>query len=99
MVVRGSQMKYSAFRTGAILLLLFPFVLVSSAAQAVLVMRTATDTWQVIEVEKLAINTRSKIRLGSAGSLTIQPADYKKMGAEEVLRAGTLRQHAGGYLV
>jgi hypothetical protein len=72
---------------------------VSRAAQVVLVLRTGADSWQVLEAEKIAINSKSKVRMGSAGALELQPAEYKKLPEEEILRAGLLRRHAAGYLV
>ena len=92
-------MKISAIRLGALICVLSGSVLVSRAAQVVLVLRTGADSWQVLEAEKIAINSKSKIRTGSAGSLELQPAEYKKLQPMEILRAGILRRHADGYLV
>src|ERR1022692_4289742 len=95
----GTPMKPSAFRLGALICVLSGSVLVTRAAQVVLVLRTGADSWQVLEAERIAINSRSKIRAGSARSLDVQPGEYKKLPAEEILRAGILRRHADGYLV
>ena len=92
-------MKPSAFRLGALICVLSGSVLVSRAAQVVLVLRTGADSWQVLEAEKIAINSKSKVRIGSAGSPDVQPGEYKKLVAEEILRVGILRRHAAGYLV
>jgi hypothetical protein len=95
----GTPMKPSAFRLGALICVLSGSVLVSRAAQVVLVLRTGADSWQVLEAEKIAINSKSKVRIGSAGSPDVQPGEYKKLAAEEILRVGILRRHAAGYLV
>src|ERR1039457_3356472 len=95
----GTPMKPSAFRLGALICVLSGSVLVSRAAQVVLVLRTGADSWQVLEAEKIAINSKSKVRIGSAGSPDVQPGEYKKLVAEEILRVGILRRHAAGYLV
>jgi hypothetical protein len=92
-------MRHSAIRLGALICVLSGTALVSSAAQVVLVLRTGADSWQVLEAEKIAINSKSKVRIGSARSLDVQPGEYKKLPAEEILRAGILRRHADGYLV
>src|ERR1035438_9704061 len=95
----GTPMKPTAIRLGALICVLSGSALVSRAAQVVLVLRTGADSWQVLEAEKIAINSRSRIRAGSARSLDVQPGEYKKLPAEEILRAGILRRHADGYLV
>jgi hypothetical protein len=92
-------MKPSAIRLGALICVLSGSALVSRAAQVVLVLRTGADSWQVLGAEKIAINSKSKVRIGSAGAVNVQPGDYKKLPAEEILRAGILRRHADGYLV
>src|ERR1022692_3191448 len=95
----GTSMRHSAIRLGALICVLSGTALVSSAAQVVLVLRTGADSWQVLEAEKIAINSKSKVRIGSARSLDVQPGEYKKLPAEEILRVGILRRHAAGYLV
>jgi len=92
-------MKPSAIRLGALICVLSGSALVSRAAQVVLILRTGPDAWQALEAEKIAINSKTKVRSGSVRSLDVQPGDYKKLPAEEILRAGILRRHADGYLV
>ncbi|HTQ57948.1 MAG TPA: hypothetical protein VMI94_25955 [Bryobacteraceae bacterium] len=92
-------MKYQSLRLGVILWALGSTVVPAGAGQAILVTRNGQGLWQVLEVEKIAINGKSKVRTGSGVSRNIQPAEYKKMVAVEVLRAGILRRHEAGYLV
>src|ERR1035438_1727004 len=86
----GTPMRHSAIRLLALIWVLSGSVLVSKAAQVVLVLRTGADSWQVLEAEKIAINSKSKVRIGSAGSPDVQPGEYKKLVAEEILRVGIL---------
>src|SRR5580700_477553 len=94
-----SLMRLSTFRLAALTCVLSASATVGRAAQVVLVLRTGADSWQALEAEKIAINSKTKLRSGAAGAREVQPAEYKKLPAEEILRAGILRMHAGGYLV
>jgi hypothetical protein len=91
-------MRSSAGR-GSLVLALMCGAIPIHAAQAIIVLRPGGTGWQVVEAEKIAFNQKEKLRSGTSQSLDLLPDAYKKLPAVEIVRAGTLRRHAGGYLV
>ena len=91
-------MRSSAGR-GRLVLALICGVLPIHAAQVIVVLRPGGTGWQVVEAERITFNQKEKLRIGSSQSLDLRPDAYKKLAAMEILRAGMLRRHAGGYLV
>jgi hypothetical protein len=92
-------MKFPATRLALLVCILLLTAPVKSAAQLVLVLRTNETSWDVLEAEKVAINGKVKLRTGAARTEQVQPGEYKKLPAEQILRAGILRRHRGGYMV
>jgi hypothetical protein len=86
-------------RRGSLVLALICGALPIQAAQVIIVLRPGGTGWQVVEAEKITFNQKEKLRIGSSQSLDLRPDAYKKLPPMEILRAGTLRRHAGGYLV
>ena len=91
-------MRSSAGR-GSLVLALICGAIPIRAAQVIIVLRPGGTGWQVVEAEKVTFNQREKLRTASSQSLDLRPDVYKKMPQLEIVRAGTLRRHAGGYLV
>jgi hypothetical protein len=91
-------MKPSIVRLGVLISILSASA-IAVKAQVVVVLRTSGVSWQALPAEKIVIDDKNKLRTGSSQTLELQPAEYKKLPAELILRAGTLRRHAGGYLV
>jgi len=91
-------MRSSAGR-GSLALALICGAIPIHAAQVIIVLRPGGTGWQVVEAEKIAFNQKEKLRTGSSQSLDLRPDDYKKLLPVDIVRAGTLRRHAGGYLV
>jgi hypothetical protein len=92
-------MKLPATRLALLACILLLTAPVNRAAQLVLVLRTNETSWDVLEAEKVAINGKVKLRTGAARTEQVQPGEYKKLPAEQILRAGILRRHRGGYMV
>ena len=92
-------MKLPATRLALLVCILVLTAPVNRAAQLVLVLRTNETSWDVLEAEKVAINGKVKLRTGAARTEQVQPGEYKKLPAEQILRAGILRRHRGGYMV
>src|ERR1035441_5194081 len=91
-------MRWSAGR-GSLVLALICGAIPIHAAQVIIVVRPGGTGWQVVEAEKVTFNQREKLRTASSQSLDLRPDAYKKLPQVEIVRAGTLRRHAGGYLV
>src|ERR1019366_1480313 len=91
-------MRSSAGR-GSLVLALICGAIPIHAAQVIIVLRPGGTGWQVVEADKITFNQREKLRTASSQSLDLRPDAYKKLPQVEIVRAGTLRRHAGGYLV
>jgi hypothetical protein len=91
-------MRSSAGRRSLVLALICGAIPIH-AAQVIIVVRPGGTGWQVVEAERITLNQKEKLRTGSSQSLDLGPDAYKKLPQVEIVRAGTLRRHAGGYLV
>src|ERR1019366_5081987 len=91
-------MRSSAGR-GSLVLALICGAVPIHAAQVIIVLRPGGTGWQVVEADKITFNQKEKLRTGSSQSLDLRPDAYKKLPQVDIVRAGTLRRHAGGYLV
>jgi hypothetical protein len=91
-------MRSSAGR-GSLVLALICGAVPIHAAQVIIVLRPGGTGWQVVEADKITFNQKEKLRTGSSPSLDLRPDAYKKLPQVDIVRAGTLRRHAGGYLV
>src|ERR1035438_8535508 len=91
-------MRSSAGR-GSLVLALICGAIPIHAAQVIIVLRPGGTGWQIVEADKIAFNQKEKLRSGTSQSLDLSPDAYKKLPQVEIVRAGTLRRHAGGYLV
>jgi hypothetical protein len=69
------------------------------AAQVTIVLRRGGSSWQLLQAEKITFNQKDKLRVGSSKQLELRPDAYKALHPVEILQAGVLRRHAGGYLV
>jgi hypothetical protein len=67
------------------------------AGKLVVILHRGGTVWQVQDAEKVTINTKNKIRQGSAGKLQVSNETYKQM-APLVIGAAALRVHRDGYL-
>src|ERR1039457_726719 len=94
----GKPLRSPAGR-GSLVLALICGAMPIHAAQVIIVLRPGGTGWQVVAAEKIAFNQKEKLRSGTSQSLDLLPDAYKKLPAVEIVRAGTLRRHAGGYLV
>jgi hypothetical protein len=71
----------------------------AGAAQFVVVLRPGGTSWQVVEAEKITFNGKDRLRYGASKKLDLGPDDYKRLPADPIVLSGTVRMHAGGYLV
>ena len=88
-------MRSSAGR-GCLVLALICGAIPIHAAQAIIVLRPGGTGWQVVEADKITFNQKEKLRTGSSQSPELGPDVYKKFPQVDIVRAGTLRRHAGG---
>jgi len=79
--------------------LLLSGALSAGAAQLVVISHSDGGAWTFQEVERLTVNGKDKLRLGSSSKLNPSADEYKKLPSDQVLRVGVLRRHAGGYLL
>ena len=91
-------MTRSAVRVGALGLAL-SFAGAAGAAPFVVVLRAGGSSWQVLEAEKLTFNGKDKLRAGLSKKLDLSADDYKRLQDLPIAGMGTLRMHAGGYLL
>lgn len=91
-------LQSSACGAGLVLALLVA-ALPIRAAQVFIVLRPGGTGWKIVEAEKITFNQKDKLRAGSGQTIELRPEEYKKLPQLEILRAGILRRHAGGYLV
>jgi len=92
-------MKTPVIRFGGLSVLFACSLAVGDAAQLVLITRPGGNSWAFQEAEKVTVNDKDRVRTGSARNLNLRADDYKRLPAEQMLRVGTLRRHADGYLV
>jgi hypothetical protein len=71
----------------------------AGAAQFVVVLRPGGTSWKVVEAEKITFNGKDRLRYGASKKLDLGPDDYKRLPADPIVLSGTVRMHAGGYLV
>lgn len=95
LAIRRSAFAKRGGLAGALLLAVLPI----HAAQVIVILRPGGTGWQVVEAEKITFYQKDKVRVASGPQLEFSPDAYKKFGLLEILGAGTLRKHAGGYLV
>lgn len=67
------------------------------AGTLVVIMHSESAGWRFDSAEKISINGKTKIRLGTAGQTEVRADDYKKLAVEPIGRIA-LRTHTGGFL-
>jgi tetratricopeptide (TPR) repeat protein len=92
-------MTRSTVRVWVVGLTLGCAAIAASAAQFVVVLKPGGASWQVLEAEKITFDGKDKLRSGSSKKLDLSPDEYKRLQAQPIPLAGTVRMHAGGYLV
>ena len=92
-------MRWSAGR-GSLVLALICGAIPIHAAQVIIVVRPGGTGWQVVEAERITFNQKETLRIGPSQPLEFSRAAYNKFpNKEKIVGVGTLRRHAGGYLV